>query len=75
MSCAPIEHQDLCAPICVPKSSLGARHMHGRELAANWKRFERSWDNYAIVPGIIRFKKEFQTAAFLSVIGEEALEI
>ena len=44
-------------------------------LATNWKRFKRAWDNYAIVARITRFEKEFQTATFLSVIGEEALEI
>ena len=32
-------------------------------------------NNYTIVARINRFEKEFQTATFLSVIGEEALEI
>lgn len=47
-------------------------------LAANWKRFKRAWDNYAwdnyaknksLRPGIP------DPHTFLSVIGEESLEI
>ena len=44
-------------------------------LAANWKRFKRSWQNYAVVARLNHFEENFKAAMFLSVIGEEALEI
>ena len=44
-------------------------------LASNWKKFKRAWDNYAIVARLNRFEEEFKTATFLSSIGEEAMEI
>ena len=44
-------------------------------LAANWKKFKRTWDNYAVVARLNRFEEEFKTATFLSCIGEDALEI
>ena len=44
-------------------------------LASNWKKFKRSWDNYAIVARLNRFEDEFKTATFLSCIGEDAMEI
>ena len=44
-------------------------------LATNWKRFKRSWDNYEIVARLIRFGPQFKTATFLSCIGDDALEM
>ena len=44
-------------------------------LATNWKKFKRAWNNYAIVARINQFEEEFQTAAFLSAIGEDGLEL
>ena len=44
-------------------------------LASNWKKFKRSWDNYAIVARLNRFEDEFKTATSLSCIGEDALEV
>ena len=44
-------------------------------LAATWKKFKRTWDNYAVVARLNRFEDEFKTATFLSCIGEDALEI
>ena len=44
-------------------------------VAANWKKFKRAWDNYAVVVRLQRFDEEYKTATFLSAIGEEALEI
>ena len=44
-------------------------------LAANWKKFKRSWDNCAIVARKNRFEEELKTATFLSAIGEDAMEI
>ena len=41
-------------------------------VAANWKRFKRAWDNYAVVVRLQRFDEEYKTATFLSAIGEEA---
>lgn len=44
-------------------------------LATNWKKFNRAWDNYAIVARINQFEAEFQTATFLSAIVEDGLEL
>jgi len=44
-------------------------------IAANWKKFKRTWDNYAVVVRLQQFDKEYKTATFPSAIGEEALEI
>ncbi|KAK2551683.1 hypothetical protein P5673_027476 [Acropora cervicornis] len=44
-------------------------------LATNWKRFERAWDNYVIVARLERFNEKYKMAMFLSVIGEDVLEI
>lgn len=44
-------------------------------LANNWKRFKRTWDNYAIISRLNRFDDEFKTATFLSCVGEDAMEI
>ena len=44
-------------------------------LATNWKRFKRSWDNYEIVARLNRFEPQFKTATFLSCIGDDALEM
>ena len=44
-------------------------------LATNWKKFKRAWENYAIITRIKQFEEEFQTAAFLSTIGEDGLEL
>ena len=46
-----------------------------RNLAANWKRFKRSWQNYAIIARLDKFEENFKAALFLSVIGEQALEM
>ena len=44
-------------------------------LATNWKKFRRAWDNYAIVAQPNRFEDEFKTATFLSCVGEDAMKI
>jgi len=44
-------------------------------LAANWKRFKLNWDNYSIVARLDQFEEGFKTAMFLSVVGEDGLEI
>ena len=44
-------------------------------VAANWKKFKRAWDNYAIVVRLQQLDEEYKTATFLSAMGEEALEI
>lgn len=43
-------------------------------LATNWKRFKRTWDNYSIVARLGRFDEKFKTAMFLSVIGEDRMD-
>lgn len=44
-------------------------------LATNWKRFKRTWQNYSVVARLDNFEENFKAALFLSVIGEEALEM
>jgi len=44
-------------------------------VAANWKKFKRAWDNYAVVVRLQQLDEEYKTATFLSALGEEALEI
>ena len=44
-------------------------------VATNWKKFKRAWDNYTVVVRLQQFDEEYKTATFLSAIGEEALEI
>ena len=44
-------------------------------LAVNWKRFKRSWQNYAIIARLDQFEESYKAALFLSVIGEDALEM
>jgi hypothetical protein len=44
-------------------------------LAVNWKRFKRSWQNYAIIARLDKFEENFKAALFLSVIGDDALEM
>ena len=44
-------------------------------LATHWKKFKRAWDNNAIVTRINQFEEEFQTAACLSAIGKDGLEL
>jgi hypothetical protein len=34
-------------------------------LASNWKKFKRSWDNYAIVARLNRFEDELKTATLV----------
>ena len=43
-------------------------------LAVNWKRFKRSCQNYAIIARLDKFEENFK-ALFLSVIGEDTLEM
>ena len=45
------------------------------DIAVNWKKFKRAWDNYAVVVRLNQFDEEYKTATFLSAIGEEALVI
>ncbi|XP_028415723.1 uncharacterized protein LOC114539296 [Dendronephthya gigantea] len=43
-------------------------------LASNWKRFKRIWDNYEIASRLRNESKELRTAALLSCIGIEGFE-
>ena len=44
-------------------------------LAANWKRYRRVWDNYEIASDLIKQPKAKRTATLLTCIGPDALEI
>ena len=66
---AQMQHSSLPSGIPMPKP------LNLDNVAANWKKFKRAWDNYAVVVRLQRFDEEFKTATFLSAIGEEVLEI
>ena len=44
-------------------------------LATNWKQFKRTWQNYSVIARLDKFEENYKAALFLSVIGEEALEV
>ena len=64
-----IQQSSLPSGIPMPKP------LNRDNLAANWKKFKRAWDNHAVVVRLHRFDKEYKTVTFLSAMGEEALEI
>ena len=66
---AQMQHSSLPSDIPMPKP------LNLDNVAANWKKFKRAWDNYAVVVRLQRFDEEYKTVTFLSAIGEEALEI
>ena len=43
-------------------------------LASNWKKFRRMWNNYEIATRLRQESKELRTATLLTCIGVEALE-
>ena len=43
-------------------------------LASNWKKFRRMWNNYEIASRLQNESKELRTATLLSCIGSEAFE-
>ena len=59
----------------LPNGTTMPKPLNLDNVAANWKKFKRAWDNYAVVVRLQRFDKEYKTATFLFAIGEEALEI
>ena len=44
-------------------------------LATNWKKFRRGWENYAIISQLDKVDERFKTALFLTVIGEDAMDV
>ena len=44
-------------------------------VATNWKKFKRVWENYEIASGLKTKENEIRTASFLTYIGAEALEM
>jgi hypothetical protein len=44
-------------------------------VATNWKKFKRVWENYEIASGLKTKENEIRTATFLTCVGTEALEI
>ena len=73
----PVSGQDMASATPTIPSGLKPPQPLKTEgnLATNWKRFKRTWDNYAIVARLECFDEKFKTAMFLSVIGEDALEM
>ena len=56
-------------------SGLKMQKPLNREENANWKKFKRSLENYAIVARINLFEEEFKMAMFLSAIGQDAMKL
>ena len=44
-------------------------------VATNWKKFKRVWENYEIASGLKTKENEIRAATFLTCVGTEALEI
>lgn len=44
-------------------------------VAENWRKFKSAWNNYEIAAEVDEKPEKVRVAAFLSVIGEEALEV
>lgn len=44
-------------------------------VATNWKKFKRVWENYEIAAGLKTKENGIRTATFLTCIGAEALEM
>ena len=44
-------------------------------VATNWKKFKRVWENYEIAFGLKAKENEIRTATFLTCVGTEALVI
>ena len=52
-----------------------AKLVTNANLALNWKRFKRSWENYEVASRIQQQSKEVRCATLKSCMGEEAMEI
>ncbi|XP_068684745.1 uncharacterized protein [Montipora foliosa] len=44
-------------------------------VSQNWKRFKQKWSNYELAIGIARKEDPIRVATFLTVIGDEALDV
>ena len=49
--------------------------IHGANLDQSWKKFKRSWQNYAIASRVGEEPQEFQTAVFLSCLGDDGNDV
>ena len=45
------------------------------EVPQSWKRFKRQWTNYSIASRLQEEPAEFQSAVFMTCIGDEALDV
>ena len=44
-------------------------------VSQNWKRFKQKWSNYDLAIGTARKEDPIRVATFLTVIGDEALDV
>lgn len=44
-------------------------------VSQNWKRFKQKWSNYELAIGTARKEDPIRVATFLTVIGDEALDV
>ena len=44
-------------------------------VSQNWKRFKQKWSNYKLVIGTARKEDPIRVATFLTVIGDQALDV
>ena len=49
--------------------------LHGGSLDQSWKKFKRSWRNYLVASRVGEESHDFQTAVFLSCIGDDANDV
>ena len=68
------------APAAIPKQVPSIIPFPGKldlsgNLAHNWKRFKRVWENYEIASGLIDMGNDKRAATFLTCIGPDGIEI
>ena len=49
--------------------------LHGGNLDQSWKKFKRSWRNYLVASRVGEESHDFQTAVFLSCVGDDANDV
>ena len=49
--------------------------VHGTNLEQSWRKFKRNWQNYCVATRVGEETSEFQTAVFLSCLGDDGNDV